>query len=305
MSTVQTVLLYRRTAVLGTICLIIWFYVFGPTTSVWSWIMLACSLVAVVLFLFIARAYIAPYVVTRFSNHLRVRSISLRSIRGLYFRRGNRTWHVERIGYSYSSSGEGKPRGLILKIQGLRIEIEQQSHEPHIQTRHRRRLTLVDLSPSPLALHLWSVMSDVYWVFDPIIRPIIRLCVTSILNQVIHRIPTLTQALRLELDSAAVIYAAIPDAQLIVEGVTLHAHLTFSHIQAPIPHSDTIDGQGYYRPSAAALAMGAWKSRLVMGFKRTWIRAWDRTLGQTKASLAFDLMINKVVGNNGEYLSLE
>ncbi|OJA13790.1 hypothetical protein AZE42_00523 [Rhizopogon vesiculosus] len=302
MSTIQTVLRHRRIALSGTIGLIVWFYAFGPTT-LRSWITLACSLVALVFFLFITRAFIAPYVVTRFSSHLRVRSISLRSIRGLYFRRGNRTWHVERIGYSYSSSGEGKPKGLLLKVQGLRVEIEQLSHEQHTPTRHRRRLTLVDLSPSPLALHLWSIMSNVYWIFDPIIRPIIRLCVTSILNQVIHHIPTLTQALRLELESAVIISAAIPDVQLIVEGVTLHAHLAFSQLQAPVPHSDAINDQGQHRLSAAALAMGAWKSRLMMGFKRTWMHAWDRTLGQTKASLTFDLAINKVVGDTPSHSS--
>jgi len=117
---------------------------------------------------------------TRFSSHLRVRSISLRSICGLYFRQGNHTWHVERIGYSYSSSGEGKPRGFMFKIQGLSVEIEQLSHDWYVPTRHRRRL--VDLSPSPLALHLWSIMSNVYWVFDPAIHPIFQLCVASVLN---------------------------------------------------------------------------------------------------------------------------
>jgi hypothetical protein len=60
---------------------------------------------------------------------------------------------VERIEYSYSSSGEGKPRGFMLKIQRLSVEIEQLSHDQHVLTRHRRRLTLVDLSPFPLALH--------------------------------------------------------------------------------------------------------------------------------------------------------
>ncbi|KAG1752693.1 golgi-body localization protein domain-containing protein [Suillus paluster] len=296
MSTIQTVLRHRRNAAFGTIGLAVWFYIFGPTT-LRSWFTLVFCLVAVILFLFIARAHIAPYVVTRFSNHLRVRSISLRSIRGLYFRRGGRTWHVERIGYSYSSSGEGKPRGLLLKIQGLKVEIEQLSHEQPAQTRHRRRLTLVDLSPSPLALHLWSLMSTVYWLFDPIIRPMIRVSVTSILNQVIHRIPTLTQALRLELESAVITYTAIPDAQLVIEGATLHAHFAFSHLQVPVLHSHNINGHGDHRPSAAALAMGAWKSRLGMGFKRTWRRAWDKTLGQTKASLAFDLTVNKVIGD--------
>lgn len=293
---IRVVLRHRLSAVFGTICLAAWFYEFGPT-SLWSWFTLVFSLAAVVVFLFIARAYIAPYVVTRFSNHLRVRSISLRSIRGLYFRRGNRTWHVERIGYSYRSSGEGKPRGILLKIQGLRIEVEQLSREQPARTKHRRRITLVDLSPSPLALHLWSIMSPIYRVFDPIIRPIIRISVTSILNQVIHRIPTLTQALRLELESAVIAHATIPDAQLVIEGATLDAHLTFSYLQVPVPHSDKTSGQGDHRLSAAALAMGAWKSRLVMGFKRTWRRAWDSTLGQTKASLTFDLMVNKVIGD--------
>ncbi|KAG2152335.1 golgi-body localization protein domain-containing protein [Suillus cothurnatus] len=293
---IRTVMRYRLSAVFGIICLALWFYEFGPT-SLWSWFTLVSYLAAVVVFLFVARAYIAPYVVMRFSNHLRVRSISLRSIRGLYFRRGNRTWHVERIGYSYRSSGEGKPKGILLKIQGLRIEIAHVSREQPARTKHRRRITLVDLSPSPLALHLWSIMSTVYWVFDPIIRPVIRISVTSILNQVIHRIPILTQALRLELESAVIVHAAIPDAQLVIAGADLDAHLTFSYLHVPVPHSDQINGQGGHRPSAAALAMGAWKSRLAMGFKRTWRHAWDSTLGQTKASLTFDLMINKVIGD--------
>ena len=101
----------------------------------------------------------------------------------------------------------------------------------------------------------------------------------------------------MELQSAAVTYVAIPDAQLVVEGVTLDAHLAFSHLLVPVQHSDTMNGQGYLGLSAAALAMGEWKSRLVMSFKRTWMHAWDRTLGQTKASLTFDLTINKVVGD--------
>ena len=58
--TIQPVLRHRRCIFFGSICLTLWFYVCGPTT-LRSWIMLACSLVAMILFLFIARAYIAPY----------------------------------------------------------------------------------------------------------------------------------------------------------------------------------------------------------------------------------------------------
>ena len=45
----------------------------------------------------------------------------------------------------------------------------------------------------------------------------------------IRHIPTLTQALHLELESAVVTYVAIPNAQLVVEGVALYAHLAFGH----------------------------------------------------------------------------
>ena len=58
-----------------------------------------------------------------------------------------------------------------------------------------------------------------------------------------------------------------------------------------------MNGQEHHRLSAVALAMVAWKSRLVMGFKRTWMHARDSTLGQTKASLTFYVTINKVVGD--------
>jgi len=118
---------------------------------------------------------------------------------------------------------------------------------------------------------------------------------------VIRHIPALTQALRLELESAVITYVAIPDAQLVVEGVTIDVHLAFSHLLAPVPHSDTMFGQGCHRLSAAELAMRAWKSRLAMSFERAWMHAWDRMLGQTKASLTSDLTINKVVGDTSSH----
>ncbi|KAH7921808.1 hypothetical protein BV22DRAFT_1114199 [Leucogyrophana mollusca] len=261
-------------------------------TSLSFWITFVVWVLSLVTFLLVARAYLGPYILMRFSNHVRVRSISLRSIRGLYIRRGSRTWRVDRIGVSFSSPGDGKAKRLAFNIEGLKLEIDNREtslpqRPPH--TRHRRRLTLADLSPSPLALYLWSILSTVYSAFDPFIRPIIRFCV-------IRYIPTLTEALQFELSSAVVTFTTSPHTRLFVEDASLHAHLAFTRPRE-LPRS-TEEKSTHSRPSLSprALAMGAWKSRLGKSFKRTWARTWDNTWGQTKGTASFSFKINRVAG---------
>ena len=78
------------------------------------------------------------------------------------------TWNV--LGTPTLHLGRASPEDLCSRF--IRVEIEQLLHDQLVLTRHRR-LTLVDLSPSPLALYLWSIMLHIYWVFDPAIRLII------------------------------------------------------------------------------------------------------------------------------------
>ncbi|KAF9226562.1 hypothetical protein BS17DRAFT_728145 [Gyrodon lividus] len=267
-------------------------------TSISSWILLTCWPLGLLSFLFIARAYLAPYVLMRFSSHIRVRSVSLRSIRGLYFRKGNRTWQIDRFGYSYSASTDDKPKGLSFKVQGLKLDIEPipVPRLPPPRVKHRRGLTLADLSPSPLALHLWSVVSSLNSVFDPVVRPVIRLAVTAILQQVIRFIPRLTETVQLEIDRAVVSFNATPQAQLVLDNVVLKSHVSFTKNSQFRPIGDLEHPPRNQTLTARALAMGAWKSRLAKGFKRTWTRTWDHTLGQTTGSVAYDLAVQKVQG---------
>src|ERR1700732_481146 len=68
------------------------------TTIIW--------IVRIITLLIVLRNYVAPYVLARIAGGIRsvrVRSISLRSIRGIYIRRGIQTWRVDRIGISYRS----------------------------------------------------------------------------------------------------------------------------------------------------------------------------------------------------------
>ncbi|KIL00625.1 hypothetical protein PAXRUDRAFT_821523 [Paxillus rubicundulus Ve08.2h10] len=267
-------------------------------TSLSSWILLTCWPLGLVTFLLIARAYLAPYVLTRFSSHIRVRSVSLRSIRGLYFRKGNRTWQIDRFGYSYSASTDDKPKGLSFKVEGFKLEIQPipVPRPPPPRAKHRRGLTLADLSPSPLALYLWSIVSSLYSIFDPLIRPAVRLVVTAILQQVIRFIPRLTETVQLEIDRAIVSFNATPQAQLVVENVVLKGHVSFTQNSQSRPAGDLDLHPGNQTLTARALAMGAWKPRLAKGFKRTWTRTWDHTLGQTTGSVAYDLVVQEVRG---------
>jgi hypothetical protein len=269
-------------------------------TSLSSWILLTCWPLGLVSFLLIARAYLAPYILMRFSSHIRVRSVSLRSIRGLYFRKGNRTWQIDRFGYSYSTSTDDKPKGLSFKVEGLKLEIQPVivpvPRPPPPRANHRRGLTLADLSPSPLALYLWSIVSSLYSIFDPLIRPATRLVVTATLQQVIRFIPRLTETVQLEIDRAVISFNATPQAQLVVEKVVLKGHVSFTQNSQSRPTEDLDLHQGSQTLTARALAMGAWKSRLAKGFKRTWTRTWDHTLGQTRGSVAYDLIVQEVQG---------
>src|SRR6202040_1574170 len=102
----------------------------------------------IVTLLFVLRNYIAPYVLALIAGGIRsvrVRSISLRSIRGIYIRRGIQTWRIDRIGISYgSTTGEGSSR-FTVKIEGLRVEIGETGRapsEPRISSqKHKRKLT--------------------------------------------------------------------------------------------------------------------------------------------------------------------
>ncbi|KAH7887657.1 golgi-body localization protein domain-containing protein [Phlebopus sp. FC_14] len=263
-----------------------------------SWMLLLCWLLGVTSFMFLTRAYLAPYVVMRFSSRIRVRSVSLRSIRGLYFRKGNRIWQVDRLGYSYGSSADGKPKGLFLKIEGLNLQIESppDARSTSPPSKHRRGLTLADLSPSPLALYLWSIISELYSYFDPIIRPIVRFVVTYLLSQVIHSIPRLTETVQIEIDKAILSIDATLGMRIAVENVMVKGHVSFIRNPQPNLNGDHSVSHEDHTLSARALAMGAWKSRLAKGFQRTWTRTWDRTLGQTTGSVAFELTLQDVKG---------
>lgn len=259
------------------------------------WILLFSWCLGLVAFLFFVRAHLAPFVLTRFSNHIRVRSISLRSVRGLYFRKGNRTWHIDRFAYAYSPSRDGMSKGLCFRIEGFKLEVDAvKTPLSNPRLKHRRGLALTDFSPSPLALYIWSIVSNLYALFDPVIRPTSRLIVTFVLRQFILLIPRLTETLQLDVDRAIVSFNSIPEICFSAENVVLKGHVSFTQTSQAQRVEEPHQSEGQQTLNPRALAMGAWKSRLVNNLQRTWTRTWDHTLGSSTGSMAFDLVVGGI-----------
>lgn len=270
-------------------------FVASPSDSLWA--VAIIWLVRVATLLIILRNYIAPYVLERIAGGIRsvrVRSISLRSIRGIYVRRGIQTWRVDRIGISYrSASGEGSSR-FTVKIEGLKLEIGKTgrvSSKPASSRNGKKRLTLADLSPSPLAIYLWSIVARIYAFVEPYLRPVIRYLTVACIRVFIQCLPALTQALHFDLDGAEVTFLASPQSCLRVKEATLHTQLHFTQLEGVILPAGNDSGAALSR-GARSMTMVALRMRLMKSFERTWEKAWGKTQGT--ASIA--MTVNDVSG---------
>ena len=216
------------------------------------------------------------------SDHIRVRSISLWSIRGLYIRKGSRTWRVERISYVWSSV---QGRRLALKIDGLSVHIakyEGQTGQTH--RRHKRNLTLADLNPSPLAQYLWRFTSTLITILEPYLRPIIRTWVVGCLKIGIQWLPRITRAVSFELQSTIITLADMPGTKIVAQEISLHTALALTQLEQ-------ISGSGDAKPTPNridnrnSLNMELWKKRLAESFHRSLDKAWGETRGTATLSL--------------------
>ncbi|KAJ3512535.1 hypothetical protein NLJ89_g3461 [Agrocybe chaxingu] len=261
----------------------------SPDTSLPASILL--WLVRIITFSLLLRTYLVPWFLALMSDRIRVRSISFRSIRGLYFRKGAHTWRVDRIGYVWSS-GEGSRR-LALKIDGLSLHVSKPEEKtaappPH---RHNRNLTLADFNPSPLARRLWQIISAVTSLLEPYFRPIIRSYVIACLRVGIQWLPRIAQALSFDLHTIALTFADIPGAKINIAHIRLHTALTLTQLEGIV--EDLVNDQLPARPDPrVGHGMGVWKKRLAEGFQRS----LDKALGETRGTATLSLKISNING---------
>jgi hypothetical protein len=248
-------------------------------------------LLRILTFGLLLRTYIVPLVLSISSNHIRVRSISFRSIRGLYVRGRSQIWRVDRIGISRRMAPDG-PNRISIKIEGLKVEVGKLNHDitPALNG-HRRPSTITKLDPSPVINGLWSIVASIYSLLDPIFRPIFRSFFVSCLRHVIQHLPGLTQAFDFDLRSAEIVFASLPGTRLVITQATLRTALTFTQLE-PALGTEELDSAAGAKRHLRSFSMAEWRSRLTKSTKRTWDRAWGRTQGFASVSLE----IKNVVG---------
>ena len=275
---------------LGTISSAVHLLLIGtPNNALWTSILL--WLVRIISFSLLLRTYFGPWLLAQMSDHIRVRSISLWSIRGLYIRKGSGTLRVERVSYVWSSV-QGSRR-LALKIDGLNVHIAKEGEgQTFAQTKRRRNrnLTLADLNPSPLARYLWQFTSALTVILEPYLRPILRTYLVACLQIGIQWLPKITQALSFELQSTVITLADMPGTKIVAHQISLHTALNLTQLQqtAGLEDVNPSPNRSHKRKS---LSMELWKRRLADSFRRSLDKAWGETRGTATLSLTIDNII--------------
>jgi hypothetical protein len=246
-----------------------------PTNSLWA-VLLIWAIRIVTLALLI-RTHIAPTVIRVLSTRLRVRSISLRSIRGLYLRTGRVIYTAERIKLGWRWVSQEKTVRVRITVESLSVELLSPTKKKTPRTsqkRHVRMPTLADLNPSPIT-------PSFYTLTNYIVRPAITAVARMILRLVVLTLPTLTQILEVELDNTKVTSRPHSGATVTFRTANLSSHLAF--IQ---PDSEALSNNGSSENNSPSPPSGKIASYWRFITSSSGERAWASTRGVAKLSLS-------------------
>ncbi|KAF9008973.1 golgi-body localization protein domain-containing protein [Cyathus striatus] len=240
----------------------LWLLLFGGADGIWAALLI--WFIRIVTFSLFFRTHIGPWIFAVCTKHFRVRSVSLRSMRGAYFRQGTRTWRADRISYSmYSPDGSIK---WAIKVEGLTLWRPLAS-----VSRHRRNLTLADLNPSPLARWIWELIWAVYVLIEPYFRPFVRTYAVSCMRLAIRWLPGLAESMSFDFYSTVVTFEEMPGTKIDIDHITLHISLNFTDLERQTTRMMAIRHAFY--------SVAAWRKRMTDSFQRALDRAWGEAHG--------------------------
>nr|VWO95170.1 Uncharacterized protein [Ganoderma boninense] len=256
--------------------------------SLWATLLIWAVRILTISLLF--RTYIGPAVVRLVSNRLRIRSISLRSIRGVYFKAGNGTWRVDRIGISYHRPSSGYATRFSFQVQGLSLELDGGSATNGAA---RPKVPKSRPAPSRVARRVWKIIllvfSSVYTSLEPHFRPRVRAFFVTLLRLAIRALPTLTNGVDFELDQATVFHSSISGVRVSVGQAKLQAAVSLAYLPSVVSADSAKIPNGHRRFQSVA----DWNARLKGSVRRTWDRAW----GATQVAASITLQVNAISGH--------
>ena len=199
-------------------------------------------------------------------------------------------WNIDRIGLSYHRPSKTQASRLTVVVQGLKLEITKPPDEPTPPSPkptpvHRRRPTLADFSPSPIAFKARQVIYAIYAGLEPYFRPLIRASIVFLLRLLIRCLPTLTQVLDFELVSAELSLAELPDIQFKLKELGVSTKIVFTQVERVAFKPRPSSSRPLHRKHSSFLSMADWKTRLSDNIYRTWAGAWGNTRGTASLTI--------------------
>jgi hypothetical protein len=259
----------------------------SPTSSPWS--SLAVWAARVLTIALLTRTYGLPTLVAMLSKRVRVRSVSLRSVRGLYLRSGRATITSERIKLGLRWVPDARALRMRITVQNLDIQIAEplsrKKAERAARRAHRRMPTLADLDPSP---HAWSAVSTLTSSISRALRPAATAIAVALLRLVVLALPTLTQVLEIELDTVSIVSAST-GARLDLNHATLSSRLEFSPADGVEPASGS--------PAAARLGkegVSTMLGRLTAFLRFLSLQNTEKAWSSTQCNISLSLSVGDI-----------
>ncbi|KAH8105900.1 golgi-body localization protein domain-containing protein [Cristinia sonorae] len=246
------------------------------------WITIVIWAVRLVTLSLLFRTILGPFILRLISKRLTVRSVSLRSIRGISFRSKAGIWRVDRIGLSFqrrSRQAIGSVGRFAIKVEGVKLELEPDCAEGR-RTFTGQNKSVFPAKPLPSAFRnrVTSVVRSIYLyahrTLDPYLRPTVRTFVLTFFRVIIRTLPALVQALDFELESAVVTYASEVEAAFSIARAKLDLNVSLIHLGLPHPSKGPPRQAARHNRFASVANLN---TRLRDSLKRTWERAWGGT----------------------------
>ncbi|KAG2013550.1 hypothetical protein CC2G_010449 [Coprinopsis cinerea AmutBmut pab1-1] len=218
------------------------------------------------------RTFVGPWVLRLIYSRIRIRSVSPRSIRGVFLRSGERTIRIERIGWGWSN----------LTLDGFTLdvgdkEVPKASHPPE-----KTSSNFAFLNPKPLLAIPRAIYNVISLLLEPWLKPIFRHYTVMALQFILTRVvPAITQRLSFVMRDTTLTFSALPGTKIVVKEVTLTAAVQFLQTENGDDGAEPVPPREAQTQSEVA----TWGTRLRDGFRRSLDRAWGSTQG--KGSVTF------------------
>lgn len=255
----------------------------------------------VVIIASLALKFRGPYFLHKIFPGCSVKSVSLRSIRGIRITHGQHVVEIDRVGLSLGRQpGTSSWSSFHCSIRTSNVTIRAFegygdispvlpnkpliSQDPQPLRSRRSRFSIQTFSmfmnpandtvAPPLTI-LKRIAPSLARSIDHLLRPVFRILFVATFRLFIRFLPALVRAVDFELDRATLTIPLARDLTFLVEQVRVSTEVEFSQLERVIDDSVAEDAE--MSTLRRLSRMGNWRLRLKGSWERTWNRAWGRT----------------------------